>query len=132
MADATIGRDALKVVDMRLAQGADNDFKLGYDTSDGATPPVITPVNLTGWSARLQVRDRIGGAIWVSLTSPSGITLGSDGSIAFTISAVSTESVDWSTRSFGVWDLELINPSAKVTRFVSGSVFVSPDVTRAS
>lgn len=121
--------------DLVISQGADNTYAYRYSTSDGTT---TTPVDLTGWQARAQVRPRPGGTVWLDLTSQaptaagSSITLGADGFITVHIHHAETEAAEWNTpaRAKGVWDLELIAPSGEVIRLVMGAVELSADVTR--
>ena len=86
------------------------------------------PVNLTGYSARMQVRpfhysyDTI-----VSLTSGSGITLGgSAGTIDILIQPSTT--VEFPSGDY-VYDLELF-VSSNVYRLVEGKFSVTPEVTK--
>ena len=132
----TIGREALAGVDLLIAQGADNAFAFGYSVDDGTT---VTPVDMTGWTARMQIRRKVGGAVWLDLTHTDGIALGPDGSITVAIPHTVTEAPAWDGYSklvdgeptaLGVYDLELIDSTGSVTRFLQGTVTVSPDVTR--
>ena len=87
------------------------------------------PVDLTGYSSRLQVRE----AYYsedpvVSLVSGSGITIGgSAGTIDILISASVTSEFPTGTH---VYDLEIISPSNTVDRLVEGTFNVTPEVTR--
>lgn len=90
-----------------------------------------TPVNLTGYTARMQVRPQPGdGAPILDLTSGSGITLGgSAGTIAATAPPATT-------RTFApgeyVYDLELTSPTGVVTTIIAGQFVVYADVTRVA
>lgn len=86
------------------------------------------PVDLTGYNAKLQVREFFYSPDPVlNLTSASGITLGaSAGTISVLIDATTTSSLipgDY------VYDLEL-TAGATVTRLVEGKLVVTPGVTR--
>lgn len=87
------------------------------------------PVNLTGYSSRLQVRE----AYYsedpiVSLVSGSGITMGgSAGTIDILISASVTSSFPTGVH---VYDLEIVSPSNLVDRLIEGTFNVTPEVTR--
>jgi hypothetical protein len=87
------------------------------------------PVNITGWTARMQVRERYeSDSTLVSLTSGSGITLGGTaGTIAVYINAATTTGFPAGTH---VYDLELINTTGEVTRLIEGKFIVTPEVTR--
>lgn len=89
-----------------------------------------TPVNLTGWTARMQARRNVGDAVVLfNLTTENGgITLGGTaGTIELVITSTETATFAWKN---AVWDLELVAPDGTVTRFVEGAVAVSPEVTR--
>jgi Na+/serine symporter len=87
------------------------------------------PVNLTGYSSRLQVREAYYSTDpVVSLVSGSGITMGgSAGTIDILISASVTSQFPTGTH---VYDLEIISPSNIVDRLIEGTFNVTPEVTR--
>jgi hypothetical protein len=88
-----------------------------------------TAVNLTGYTARLQIRECLESeSPFVTLTTENGgIALGgSAGTITLAISATLTAAI---TQSSGVYDLELITGST-VTRLLKGDVTISKEVTR--
>lgn len=92
--------------------------------------PSGTPINITNYSARMQIRRTVKATdVVLSLTSPSGeIQLGGTaGTIVVTISATATDAL---TIVRGVYDLELQSPTGVVTRLIQGVVTVSPEVTR--
>lgn len=108
--------------DIFCEQGATLSLALTYRDSDGDL------VNLTGYTARLQVRESVNAAsTLVSLTSSSGITLGgSAGTIQITLSATTTAGLPKGTY---VYDLELVS-GGTVTRLLKGKFTVDPEVTR--
>ena len=87
------------------------------------------PVNLTGYSSRLQVRQtHYDTNLVVSLTSASGITLGgSAGTIDLLIAASATALFE--AGNF-VYDLEVQSPNGTVDRLIEGSFIITPEVTR--
>ena len=90
-----------------------------------------TPVNLTGCTARMHIRSEIADPVpLVELTTENGgITLGGAlGTITLRLSAVATAALTWTT---GVYDLEIVYPDARIRRLLSGTVAVSPEITRA-
>jgi|LakMenE18May11ns_1017448.scaffolds.fasta_scaffold9838492_2 hypothetical protein len=103
-------------------QGATFDYNLTW-TLNG------TAVNLTGYSARMQVRETYDSTTPViSLTSGTGITLGGTaGSILLDISATTTAGVPSGQY---VYDLELVTSGGYVTRLLEGNFNVDPEVTR--
>ena len=88
-----------------------------------------TPVNLTGYSARLQVRENHDSTDYiVFLTNGNGITLGgSAGTIDILIP-------DSTTTNFitgdHVYDLEVESSSGITDRLIEGRFNVTPEVTR--
>jgi hypothetical protein len=107
-----------------INQGATFELTVTWKDSAG------TAINLTGYSARMQVRETYSStSSVVSLTNGSGITLGgSAGTIAIVISATTTAAL---TAPFsGVYDLELVSAGGVVTRLLQGAATVSPEVTR--
>lgn len=110
--------------DILIEKGA--TFRLGLTWRDANG----TPVDLTNWSARMQIRESINDAqAAVDLSSPSaGIVLGGTaGTIAVTLTAAQTAAL---TIRRGVYDLEVQDSVGNVTRLLQGAVEVSPEVTR--
>jgi hypothetical protein len=113
------------VLNITIYQGATWNLTLTWKTGD---PPTV--VNLTGYTARMHVRRKIGdNQITIALTTSNGrITLGgSNGTIALQITAADTTPLyagDY------VYDLELVAASGYVTRLVQGRCAISGEVTR--
>lgn len=103
-------------------QGASFDYSLTWQTNG-------TAVNLTGYSARMQVRESYDSLTPVlSLTSGSGITLGGTaGSIILDAHATVTATIPSGQY---VYDLELVTGGGYVTRLLEGNFTVDPEVTR--
>ena len=92
--------------------------------------PARTPIDLTGCTARMQVRPEIDSdTVLLSLTTENGgITLGGvAGTIELFISDRASAAFTWRS---GVWDLEIEFTSGEVRRLAQGTVSVSPEVTR--
>lgn len=104
-------------------QGATLNQELVYSIDD-------VPVNLTGYTARMHVREKVTSATpIVQLTTENGgITLGgAQGTILLYAAAGTTE--DWVAKQY-VYDLELVSPSQYVYRILEGKFIVPPEVTR--
>ena len=88
----------------------------------------LTPHTLTGYTARMQIKDRVGGVVLLSLTTENGgITLDDGGKvIEISITAAQTEAF---TKSAGVYDLELVSPGGVVTPLMEGAVAINTEVT---
>lgn len=119
--------------DMEVDQGT--TFRKTITWKDSSS----TPVNLTGYTARMQVRASFtsSGTIASLTTSNGGITLGgAAGTVALYISATDTAAFSTASPSqfadafVGVYDLELVSASGDVTRLLHGDFIVNPEVTR--
>jgi hypothetical protein len=102
-------------------QGATYDLNLTWAIGG-------TAVNLTGYTAAMQVRTNPSDASPVlSMTSGTGITLGGTaGTIAVNVSASTMGSA---TPGNYVYDLEL-NSGGQVTRLIQGAFAIQPEVTK--
>lgn len=107
-----------------IEQGA--TFRLSLIWNDAAGDPI----NLTGYTARMQVRRKHSSAdpALLSFTTEDGsITLGGSAGTV-TVVGLATLTDDLTIKS-GVYDLELVN-GAEVTRLIEGAVTITPEVTR--
>lgn len=89
-----------------------------------------TPINLTGYTARMQVRPTVqSNTVLVSLTTENGaITLGgATGEVRLELTATQTNALP---AGRAVYDLELVSTYGFVTRLVEGSFTVKAQVTR--
>ncbi len=118
-------------LNLTMYQGASWDYTLTWTTTAGS---VTTPVDLTGYSARMQVREtQSSTATILSLTSGSGITLGGTaGTILLEADATTTAGIATSQtpQNQFVYDLELVSGAGYVTRLVEGNFLIDPEVTR--
>lgn len=92
--------------------------------------PSKAPIDLTGCTARMQVRAEIesADALLELTTENGGIAIdGPAGLLTLHIAPVATAAIAWQS---GVWDLEVAHPNGDVTRLVQGSINVMPEVTR--
>lgn len=97
--------------------------------------PEFLPWDLTGYTARMQVRKYVESATpIVTLNTENAasfrITLGdptpTDGKITLFIRAEDTRNITTS----GVYDIEIISPTNEVDRILQGEFILSPEVTR--
>ena len=113
-------------INLKINQGATFSKLVTWKTG---TPPV--PVDLTGCTARMQVRARVDSptALLDLTTENGGIVLGGVlGTIEFCkLSATASAAIGWKS---GVYDLEIVFPGGTVLRKMAGSVAISPEVTR--
>ena len=114
---------AATTYDILVEQGATFSQVITYKEAGVA-------VNLTGYTARMQVRSTLESATTVvELTTANGrIALGgAAGTITLTIAAADTAAL---TAGRGVYDLELVSGSGIVTRLLQGVATISRNVTR--
>lgn len=107
---------------MICPQGSTFEQQLIYKIDD-------VVVDLTGYSARMQVREKhtSKSSVLSIDTSSGGLSVDSQGAIDMSISASTTQ--DIIAKDY-VYDLEIISPSGTVTRLIEGKFIVTPEVTR--
>ena len=126
----TTFRELLRLATYPYAVKTVNGVVVRADTGAAAPDSDRIPVDLTGCTARMQVRTAVSSqAVLLSLTTENGgITLGgAAGTIALYISDADTAALHWAA---GVYDLEIEFPNGDVVRRLYGSVSVSPEITR--
>ena len=117
----------IAIADICIFQGATFDQVIYYETG---TPS--TPVNLTGFTAKMHIRSKPESkALILELSTTNGrITLNygsNNGAIRLFISAADTANLSVCDKA--VYDLELYNGGV-TTRILQGNVIISPEVTR--
>lgn len=114
---------AAGIYNFTIEQGATFTKAFTWKDDDG------NPVNLTGYTARMQCRASIGSTATIfSYTTPSAnlsIPTPANGTIALVISATDTSNFPVG----GVYDLELVS-GATVTRLLQGTISLSGEITR--
>lgn len=105
----------------------------GYDAYvSGGYLVYYTPVNLASYSARMKIRDRVGGTLLETLTSADGEIEVNAGAytITVTITAAQSEAYTWTK---GVYDLEMYTGAPEeVTAILTGTVTVTKEVTTSA
>jgi hypothetical protein len=98
--------------------------------SSGGQVVYNTPMDLSGYTARMSIKDRAGGTELMSLTTENGrIEVDNTAKVInLIISADDTADITWKK---GVYDLELVAPGAGgvVTMLLYGKATVSAEVT---
>lgn len=117
---------AVHKISLKLYQGATFDetwvWRTGTESSN-------TPVNLTGCTAKAQIRDKLGSqTVLLDLTTENGrIELGGiAGSIRIIITDEDTALINWTT---GVYDLFIYFPDGTAVPRMAGTVTVTKGVT---
>jgi hypothetical protein len=108
---------------VEIDQGADWFFNVTYEN------PAGTPVNITSYTAALQLRSLPESTTAVlSLATGSGITItGPSGLVAVHATAAQTGGI---IAGDYYYDLEITSPQGIVTRLVQGQAILNPQVTR--
>ncbi|MDP3848629.1 MAG: hypothetical protein Q8R10_19595 [Pseudomonas sp.] len=102
-----------------------NDLNGAVQNASGGHLVYQAPVDLTGASARLHIRDAVG-ALLLALTLGSGLEIAGPGRLLLTLSAAQTAAITWLK---GVYDLELTMSDGSVDRWAEGEVVVSLEQT---
>lgn len=91
-------------------------------------PDNSTPLDLSGYTARMQVRSKTGKNLMYELTTENGgLTLGgANGTITFYISHLDTDAPQYAK---GVYDLEIIDLTGDVIPLIAGSFNLVDQVT---
>ncbi len=107
-----------------------NDINsLGYSAyTSGGVLAYNTPAPLTGYTAAMSIKDKIGGTELLRLDTVGGrIAIDTvNMTITLTIDATTTASLTWTS---GVYDLKLISSTGVATELLAGNVSVDPAVT---
>lgn len=108
---------------LNAQQGANFDCTFTWSDENNVA------IDLTGFTAIMQVREDYDGALLTEFNTTDGsITLGgAAGTIRLEKSAAETQT--WSAANY-VYDLELTSGAGFVTRLIEGFFIVSPEVTK--
>jgi hypothetical protein len=97
---------------------------LRFDTyTSGGSIVYWTPHTLAGYTARMTIKDRVGGSVLATVACTVDDTLKT---IALLIDATASAAFTFKN---GVYDLELVSGSGIVTALLAGSVTVTQEVT---
>lgn len=130
----TLGRGALLAADLIIIAGASNRFRLQWarrvrdDTATDATGAdgdgcTLTPVDLTGWTARMQLRRD--DTLIADLSDL--VSLDKTGHVTIAIDPERSTAMRPGTCRY---DLLLAAPDGTVTRFMAGVALVEPAVSK--
>lgn len=103
---------------------------LGYTAyTSGGVLEYNEPINLSGYTARMQIRSSLAGDIITELTTDNAkIVLDNTAkTITFTMSATETAAFSFNS---AVYSLELVSSGGQVTQLVNGNVTLVKEVTR--
>jgi len=102
------------------------------DLEADPTGNTFIPFDLSGYSARMQVRRTIDSANFLlELSTQNGaLTINPSGTAPNQIYIDVSASVTASVNTSGVYDIEIANPDGTITRVLQGVFNLSPEVTR--
>jgi len=106
---------------LQIPKGATFDVTLTWKNADR------TPKNLTGYTAKLQVRESIGSTLLLEMSTSNGkiILGGAAGTIQLLLSAAETAALTWDE---GIYDLFITGPSG-TRKLLKGTVTAADSVT---
>ena len=84
------------------------------------------PLDMTGASARMQIRDTAGALLLELGTDSGGLQVDGPGRLLLELTATQTAAINWQT---GLYDLELTMADGSVDRWMQGAVSVSKEQT---
>ena len=110
--------------DITVKQNSGFTLPMRYEAPEGS------PVDFTGSTARMQVRAKVGApVVLLDLSTTDGtITLGSDGSITLSETALTTAALRFSK---GVYDLRITPPVGEPYYLLAGNIFLERAVTHS-
>ena len=115
-------------LNLEIDKGATFVYDMVYKLKNNSSS-ISTIVDLTGYTARMQIRASITASTVIKeLTTENGglIITGIDGKITINMSAAETSAISVDT---AVYDLELITGSI-IKRLIEGKIKFKPEVTR--
>lgn len=115
------------VIDTDTVELNDVDSSLYTEYASGGYLKFDTPVDLTDYSARMDIKDKIGGTVLLSLNTGAGTIVLDVVNFVITLqlSATATTAITWAK---GVTDLEMIKGDT-VIKILSATVTVVKEVT---
>jgi hypothetical protein len=106
-----------------------NDINSSQYTAytSGGYIQMLSPVDLTSYTARMSIKDRVGGTELIRLSTANGriVVDNTNKVITLTLEAAATAALTWRS---GVYDLEMIGPAVASTDIVSGKVYTIASV----
>lgn len=116
---------------IKIEQGATFTLGFNWHKEGPVVDDVVTPgdpYDLTGWSARMQVRKSVNSPVLLNGSTQNGrIIMSEEGRVDIKFT---DEDTDVLTVKSALYDLELENPEGDVFRLLEGAVTISPNITR--
>ncbi len=111
-------------IDLTIEQGTTYRQTFTWQDANGV------PIDITGWTARMQIRATKESVTFLEelTTANAGIVIGGiTGTVEIVITSAKTTAYAFAQ---AVYDLELIDTSSEITRFLEGRITISYEVTR--
>ena len=109
------------VFDMEIMRGADETFTFIYTDDDGAV------IALTDYTAKMQVRDRAGGKLFLTLTDTDGISISDAyGEVQVDFTHAQTLAMDIVNAHYDLW---IVSPGSVYTCIARGRFSILESVT---
>ena len=120
---------AAAIIDLYIEQGTDWTKTFKFYSDAGQTQPI----DFTGCTGRCKISDLDGNIIATPIVTFSAPTTG--GTLVLTLenaltSAIPVDGVTYDATSAATYDVEVVAAGGQVTRYLNGSVAVSPEVTK--
>lgn len=119
--------------DLYIEQGATFRLAMVYGRKDGTTDSqgnlIVTPYDITGCIARMQIRPRRQGVVLASATTTNGGIEITDPLAGKLVITIHPDATDLLTMRKALYDLELQYPSGDIVRVLQGAVTISANIT---
>jgi len=99
--------------------------------TNGGYLQYYTPVDLTGYTAEMDIKDKVGGTVLFTLSTGTDARIVIDPASKTIMLNVSSADTTLLTFTRGVYDLEMYAPSGTTTTIFSGNITVVREVTTA-
>jgi hypothetical protein len=120
--------DPCTVVDPNTITINDKNSALYQPYTSGGYLQFYTPVDMTGYTASMSIKDRVGGTILLSLSTVAGSIVidNTNKSVTLALTPTITAALVWTK---GVYDIEMIAPTGVSYPLAYGTVTVTDAVT---
>ena len=115
---------------LTIDQGADYSQVMQYAerTNEQECPTEAKPVDIRGWTAKMQIRRAIGQPVVIELTETSGIEIEPAPNGIFTIAITKAQTMLLTAESY-MYDLFFTRPDNTTEKVLYGSIIVNKAVT---
>lgn len=120
---------------LKVDQGETFRLSLVYALPGPTSDDPVVPIDITDYTARMQIREKYASPVLVEATTENGgiEIVGEEGRINLVLTDVQTDTLGAKgdkPRTSALYDLEIVSPGGDVKRVVEGSVTINPNITR--